>query len=249
MARKNKSSADTFTTISGKTMSRKQLQNLVSKANYKVEHAKHLSDKEHADLKKRYSAEAKSLGSSGGKLSIKGVTDKRKLRAIEAAARKTLGSAYVQKTKYKELEEKRYQHFLKTGFVKDRDEYELIKDITRTDEWAEMTSTASPYEFFQALQDEVLAEGQKDDRIIQAFRDVIAGFKRLENNEEVSPVINTGTWEDFESTAMTLEYGSWYTDEESNNYFVPNITPEEWEEADMEERAHFITTALAEILR
>lgn len=250
MPRKPKAADDTFTTVSGKTMTRKQLQNLVSKANYKVEHADHLTVKEQKELKKRHSAQSKALGLTEGKLSIKGITDKRKLRAIEAAARHTLASTYVQKKKYKKYEERRYKAFEKAGFVTSQEEYEVLKDIFHSDAWAELTDIASPYQLLQSLQDMIFAEGKKTDPMAASLSAILQGFARLSRGEDIREKnIKSGTWEDIEQDGYQAKSGTWYTDDEHNDYFVPNISAADWEEADAEERAQIIIEALAEILR
>lgn len=254
MARQKKSS-DTFTTISGKTMSRKQLQNLVSKANYKVEHSKeYLTEKEYKQVKSHYAAQSKGLGMTEGKLSIKDVTDKRKLKAIEAAARHTLQSHYVQKSKYKQIEKKRLESFKRKGYVTNEDQYKVLQELFRSKAWAELRESgyASSDQLLQSLQDDVLAEGAQTDFAIEGLQAVINGFALLNAGkglQDLNPVIKTGTWEDFENTALKVETGTWYNDEEDNVYFIPNIDPEAWENADEEDRAQKIVDALVDLLR
>lgn len=254
MPRKIKSS-DTFTTVSGKTMSRKQLQNLVSKANYKVEHAKeHLTEKEYKELRKRYGAQSRALGSGDGKLSIKDVTDPRKLRAIEAAARHTLASHYVQKSKYKKIEKKRYETFKRQGYVSNEEQYKVLQELFKSQAWAEMRESGfvSSDQLLRSLQDDVLAEGAKTDAVVSAMAAIITGFARLNEGkglQDITPTMKKGTWEDFEKTALEGEIGTWYTDEEHNDYFVPNIDPDDWANADEEERAQIIVETLAELMR
>lgn len=248
-------SSDTFTTISGKTMSRKQLQNLVSKANYKIEHSKeHLTEKEYKQVKEHYAAQAKGLGMTEGKLSIKDVTDKRKLRAIEAAARHTLQSHYVQKSKYKQIEKKRLAEFQRKGYVTNEDQYKLLQELFRSKAWAELRESgyASSDQMLQSLQDDVLAEGAQTDQAIEGLQAVINGFALLNAGkglEDLNPAMEKGTWEDFESTALETSSGTWYDDEEENVYFIPNVDPGAWANADEEERSEIMVEALADYMR
>lgn len=248
-------SSDTFTTISGKTMSRKQLQNLVSKANYKIEHSKeHLTEKEYKQLKKHYAAQSKGLGMTEGKLSIKDVTDKRKLRAIEAAARHTLQSHYVQKSKYKQIEKKRLAEFQRKGYVTNEDQYKVLQELFRSKAWAELRESgyASSDQLLQSLQDDVLSEGAQTDQAIEGMQAVINGFALLnagKDLEDLNPVIKEGTWEDFEDTALEVGSGTWYNDEEDNVYFIPKVEPGAWDNADEEERAEIMVEALVDYMR
>ena len=189
-----------------------------------------------------------------GKLSIKDVTDKRKLRAIEAAARHTLQSHYVQKSKYKQIEKKRLAEFQRKGYVTNEDQYKVLQELFRSKAWAELREAgyASSDQLLQSLQDDVLAEGAQTDIAIEGLQAVLNGFAMLNAGkglQDLNPVIKSGTWEDFEKTALEVETGTWYDDEEGHVYFIPKVDPDAWANADEEERAEIMVNALVDYMR
>ena len=107
-------------------------------------------------------------------------------------------------------------------------------------------------QLLRSLQDDILAEGAKTDAVVSAMAAIITGFARLSEGkglQDITPAMKSGTWEDFEKSSFETETGTWYTDEEHNDYFIPSISPDDWANADEEERAQIIIEALAELMR
>lgn len=173
---------DTFTTASGQTMTRRQLQNLVSKANYKIEHAKeYMSRSMHREVKKMYKTKIAATGTQAkgaGKLSLKGITDAKQLRKIEAAAREALASHYTSKKRYHEIEDKRYETFKKKGLVTTQKEYDLLITLFRSEAWkkAKNNKLIRSDQLLQMLQDEVFAQGQDTPQTIELLQEVLRDF-------------------------------------------------------------------------
>lgn len=247
MPRKYRSS-DTFTTADGRTMTRKQLQNLVSKANYKVEHARsHLSPKEYKQLRKNYAARVAALGiyvEGQEKLSIKGVVSEKKLRAIEATARGALGSAYVQKKKYKQIDTKRFEEFKRKKYIENEDQYKLLKDLFTSKAWnkARDKGVIDSKQLLQQIQDEIMARSATANTgSMNKLAEIIAAYTDLEYPTEKSSSkkrkIKKGTWEDVEKKKKDADA------------FVPSVTREEWADMDEEERATQIIDDLLDAMR
>lgn len=174
--------SDTFTTSSGKTMTRRQLSNLVSRANYRVSQSrKYLSSKEYNRYKDQYEAGVQATGaypSGQGILTLKGITDPRKLRAIEKQARQALQSHFASKKKYQATEKKRYETFEAKGLVKNKEEFDLLMDLFRSQAWQKATENEiiSSEQILRSLQDEIFQEGAADSETISALQDIISKY-------------------------------------------------------------------------
>lgn len=174
--------SDTFTTSSGQTMTRRQLSNLVSRANYRVSQSrKYLSSKEYNRYKDQYEAGVQATGaypSGQGILTLKGITDPRKLRAIEKQARQALQSHFASKKKYQATEKKRYETFKDRGLVKNKEEFDLLMDLFRSRAWQKATENEiiSSDQILRMLQDEIFQEGAADSETISALQDIISKY-------------------------------------------------------------------------
>lgn len=174
--------SDTFTTSSGKTMTRRQLSNLVSRANYKVSQSrKYLSSKEYQRYKDQYEAGVQSTGAyqpGQGILTLKGITDPRKLRAIEKQARRALQSHYASKKKYETTEKKRYETFKEKGLVKNKEEFDLLIQLFRSRAWQKAVGNEviSSDQILRMLQDEIFQEGAVDSETIAALQSILEKY-------------------------------------------------------------------------
>lgn len=174
--------SDTFTTSSGKTMTRRQLSNLVSRANYKVSQSrKYLSSKEYQKYKVQHEAGVQATGAypeGQGVLTLKGITDPRKLRAIEKQARRVLQSHYASKKKYQATQKKRYETFRDRGLVKNKKEFDLLMDLFRSRAWQKATENEiiSSDQILRMLQDEIFQEGAADSETITELQEILEKY-------------------------------------------------------------------------
>lgn len=174
--------SDTFTTSSGKTMTRRQLSNLVSRANYRVSQSrKYLCSKEYNRYKDQYEAGVQATGaypSGQGILTLKGITDPRKLRAIEKQARNALQSHFASKKKYQATEKKRYDTFKDRGLVKNKKEFDLLMDLFRSRAWQKAVENEiiSSDQILRMLQDEIFQEGSADSETISALQEILEKY-------------------------------------------------------------------------
>jgi len=180
---------DTFRTSDGRTMTRRQLSNLISRANYKVQQSrKYLSSKEYQRFKNYYEAGVQATGAypeGQGKLTLAGITDPRKLRAIEKQARRALQSHFVSKKKYQETEKKRFETFKNRGLIKNKNEYDLLMKLFASEAWQKATENdiIPSDQLLQLFQDEILAEGQGSPEVVEALNDIIAKYVLQQEDE------------------------------------------------------------------
>ena len=246
---------DTFTTASGQTMTRRQLQNLVSKANYKIEHAKeYMSRSMHREVKKMYKTKIAATGTQAkgaGKLSLKGITDAKQLRKIEAAAREALASHYTSKKRYHEIEDKRFETFKKKGLVTTQKEYDLLIKLFSSEAWKRARANKDfIYEqFLQMLQDEVFAQGQATPQTIELLQEVLTDFSAADSREDWeapsgSAVYKTPT---YKKSLKRLEPSTWdeLTEQELDDVESPGFSDFD----DDEELAEAMIEALQDKLR
>lgn len=185
---------DTFRTSDGRTMTRRQLSNLISRANYKVQQSrKYLSSKEYQRFKGYYEAGVQATGAypeGQGKLTLAGITDPRKLRAIEKQARRALQSHFVSKKKYQDTEKKRFETFKGRGLIKNKDEYDLLMKLFGSEAWQKAVENdiIPSDQLLQLFQDEILAEGEGSPEVVEALNDIIAKYvlPQKENEEETA---------------------------------------------------------------
>ena len=156
--------SDTFTTSDGRTMTRRQLSNLISRANYRVQQSrKHLSSKEYNRFKRYYEAGVQSTGAypaGQGILTLKGITDPRKLRAIEKQARYALQSHFISRKKYQATIEKRYSKYLEKKIVQNREQFDFLQDLMSSDAYQKAidNNVFSYRQLIQTLTEDVLTE-------------------------------------------------------------------------------------------
>ena len=177
--------SDTFTTSSGKTMTRRQLSNLVSRANYSVSQSrKYLSSKEYVRFRDLYETKVQSTGAyqpGQGILTLKGITDPRKLRAIEKQARSTLQTHFATKRKYQLTIQKRFEKFMEKELVKNWDEFELLMDLFDSQAWQKATENEiiSSEQLLRSLQDEIFYEGSANSETISALQAILEKYVGL----------------------------------------------------------------------
>lgn len=174
--------SDTFTTSSGKTMTRRQLSNLISRANYRVSQSrKYLSSKEYQRYKDQYESGVQATGAyqpGQGILTLKGITDPRKLRAIEKQARNALQSHFASKKKYQATQKKRYETFRDRGLVINKKEFDLLMDLFCSRAWQKATENEiiSSDQILRMVQDEIFQEGAADSETISALQEILEKY-------------------------------------------------------------------------
>lgn len=177
---------DTFRNSQGKSMTRRQLSNLVSKVNYKLKQAEsYLSPAEFAKFQK---AVRRGIAATGAYAkdtqyyTLKGITDPTKLRHIEIQARKALASHYMSHRRYVTTEEKRYQTF-KDDYGFTRSEYSLLMKLFASDEWQKLRGQGvmDSDQILKLLRKNVFARGQRSDTVINALKDVMHNYDEAIN--------------------------------------------------------------------
>lgn len=209
---------DTFRTSDGRTMTRRQLSNLISRANYKVQQSrKYLSSKEYQRFKNYYEAGVQATGAypeGQGKLTLAGITDPRKLRAIEKQARRALQSHFVSKKKYQETIEKRYAKYIEKDIVQNREQFDFLMDLMSSDAYQKAidNNLFSYRQMIQSLTEDVLAEGAViNDDVRELLQEVI------ERYTEAKKVIDSGD-DTIEGPAI-----EWYDTNEPPDFTAPEM--------------------------
>lgn len=166
-------------------MTRRQLSNLVSRANYRVSQSRsYLSSKEYVRFRDLYETKVQSTGAyqpGQGMLTLKGITDPRKLRAIEKQARSILQTHFASKRKYQLTIQKRFEKFIEKGLVKNWDEFELLMDLFDSQAWQKATENEiiSSEQLLRSLQDEIFYEGAANSETISALQAVLEKYVGL----------------------------------------------------------------------
>lgn len=134
---------DTFTTLSGETMTRRQLSNLLARANRTIK--KKIAEapaKKAKHIKKVFEGGIAATGvyePGADRYTLKGITDPGQLKRLEASARKALGSTLVSVRAAKAADEKRREKFEDLNVIRSgeggKKDWETLKAIFETDTW------------------------------------------------------------------------------------------------------------------
>lgn len=173
---------DTFVTVTGEKMTRRQLSNMVSQLNYRMKKAReYVSAKEYTMLKERFEQDIAALGlyeEGTGLLSLKGITDPKQLRAIESMTRRIRGSHFLTKKRYQEIEKKRRETFKERGLAKDDQEYDMLMKFFDSSAWDTLKNSTfvDKYDIMQILRDDVFSMGDVDDSVFEDINNLVAEY-------------------------------------------------------------------------
>lgn len=183
---------DVFTTLSGETMTRRQLSNLVSRANYRAQQSiKYLTPDEYEYARENFGKAVMSTGAfpkGSERFTLKGLTDPRQLRKIEAAARKALGSKLLSPTKYQKIEAMRKETWAEAG-IKGRS-YNILKKIFKSQEWHRLQKTGynDSNQVIAYIKDDLLSKHKLNNRNLGVFKDILDQYASQLQGGEVKPI-------------------------------------------------------------
>ena len=183
---------DTFTTISGQTMTRRQLSNLVSRANYRAQQSiKYLTPGEYQNVKENFERGIASTGlypAGQGRYTLAGITDPKELRKIEAAARKALESRYLTPARYKQIEDRRAAALAEKG-IEGKD-YQLLKKIFKSQEWHRLQKSgySDSDQIIQMLKDELLSTNKLNNQNFGMFKKILGEYGRQLEGAAPKPI-------------------------------------------------------------
>lgn len=160
---------------SGKTYNIIHLQELMKKANATLRRARtYLSAKEYRRLEESYEKNLSMTGlfkpgTTRYSLSALKKLNPTKLMSADAAVQSALNSAYMSKTRHKEIDAKRYQSYLDKGYVKSREQYEILRDLFASEAWKELNESRymNSDTLVQIFKQQVWAQGSASDTDIQ----------------------------------------------------------------------------------
>lgn len=173
---------DTFVTVTGEKMTRRQLSNMVSQLNYRMKKTReYVSAKEYTMLKDRFEQNIATLGiyeEGTGLLYLKGITDPKQLRAIESMTRRVLGSHYLTKKRYQEIDKKRRETFKEKGLAKDDREYDMLMKFFDSSAWDTLKNSTfvDKYDIMQIFRDDVISMGYVDDSVFEDINDLVTDY-------------------------------------------------------------------------
>lgn len=183
---------DVFTTLSGETMTRRQLSNLVSRANYRAQQSiKYLTPGEYENVRENYAKTVMSTGlfeKGSERFTLKGITDPKELRKIEAAARKALKSRYLTPAKYKKIENARKAAWAEEGIT--GKDYEMLQEIFKSQEWHRLQKTGynDSNQVIAYIKDDLLSKHKLNNRNLGVFKDILDQYDSQLQGGEVKPI-------------------------------------------------------------
>lgn len=170
---------------SGKTYNLIHLQEKMKKANATLRRAKtYLSNKEYRRLEESYEKNLAMTGlfkpgTTRYSLSAMKKINPTKLMSADAAVQSALNSAYMSKTRHKEIDTKRYQSYLNKGYVKSKEQYEMLRDLFASEAWKELNESRymNSDTLVQIFKQQVWAQGSASDVDIQKkIQDVLQKY-------------------------------------------------------------------------
>lgn len=193
---------DTFTTLSGETMTRRQLSNLLARANRTIKKkiAEAPTERKAKRIGKLFKEGIASTGvyePGADRYTLKGITDPRQLKRLEASARKALGSTLVNTRSLKESERKRMaslsdpKHKIIRELGKGGEEdYEVLKELWESEEWETIRSSGW-YDSGDLLREVLavrgIASGLADVERAKAIRSVIKLYGDAVRESKLEP--------------------------------------------------------------
>lgn len=183
---------DVFTTLSGETMTRRQLSNLVSRANYRAQQSiKYLTPGEYENVRENYAKTVMSTGlfdKGSERFTLKGISDPKELRKIEAAARKALKSKYLTPAKYKKIENARKAAWAEEGII--GKDYEMLQKIFKSQEWHRLQKSGynDSDQIIAYIKDELLSQHKLNNRNFKTFKAILREYANQLQGGEASPI-------------------------------------------------------------
>lgn len=156
-----------FSTVAGNETTVYDLESLMRKANQRLYRAKkYLTDKEYNALVNKYETTLQATGAfkpgtTRYSLSAMNKTTPSKLRMVHSAVSTALASSYMTKKTYTAIDEKRYQSYLDSEYVNNREQYEMLRDFFSSEAWKQLhdAGVISSDQLVRILKDEVFDMG------------------------------------------------------------------------------------------
>lgn len=156
-----------FSTVAGNETTVQDLETMMRRANQRLYRAKkYLTDKEYNALVNKYETTLQATGAfkpgtTRYSLSAMKKTTPSKLRMVHSAVSTALASSYMTKKTYTAIDEKRYQSYLDSEYVNNREQYEMLRDFFSSEAWKQLhdAGVISSDQLVRMLKDEVFDMG------------------------------------------------------------------------------------------
>lgn len=219
-ARSKQSILDTeYTTVTGEVKTIRDLQAKMKRANQRLYRAKsYVTNKEYKSLESKYETSllitnAFKSGTKRYSVSALKKTTPAKLRLVDAAVSTALASSYMTKHTYKAIDEKRYQSYLESEYVNNREQYEMLRDFFSSESWKQLhdAGVISSDQLVRILKDEVFEMGADADKskkiqiqeLLQTYADAMVyrdmakpSYTRYKVEEAELTIPDTSDWDD-----------------------------------------------------
>lgn len=156
-----------FETVGGNKITVRELENMMRRANQRLYRAKqYTTEKEYNALVTKYETTLQATGAfkSGttrySMTAMKAMTPA-KLRLVHSAVSTALASSYMTKKTYNAIDEKRFQSYLDSEYVNNREQYEMLRDFFSSEAWKQLhdAGVISSDQLVRILKDEVFDMG------------------------------------------------------------------------------------------
>lgn len=180
----------TFTTVTGEVKTLRELQAKMRRANQRLNRAKtYVTNKEYNALESKYETSLMTTnafreGTKRYSISALKKATPGKLRMVDAAVSTALASSYMTKRTYNAIDEKRYQSYLDSEYVNNREQYEMLRDFFSSEAWKQLhdAGVISSDQLVRILKDEVFEMGadasatkkQQVQDLLQKYADAMA---------------------------------------------------------------------------
>ena len=162
----------TFTTVAGNEVTVEELSNMMRRANQRLYRAKsYVTAKEYKALRNKYETTLQATnafkpGRTRYSLAAMKKMTPAKLRMVHAAVSTALASSYMTKRTYNAIDEKRYQSYLDSEYVNNREQYEMLRDFFSSEAWKALhdAGVISSDQLVRILKDEVFEMGADANR-------------------------------------------------------------------------------------
>lgn len=174
-----------YQTVTGETRTVRDLQERMKKANRKLMKSQsYLSSKVYKNVQDRFEMSLAVTGAfkdNTKRYSVSALkyTTPSKLRMVDASVTKAIDSAYLTKTKYEDIDKKRYQKYLEEGYISNREEYDLMIELFSSEAWREMQELGimTSDQLITMFQDEVFTRGGTGDMAKANIREVFTKYQ------------------------------------------------------------------------
>lgn len=174
-----------YTTATGEVSTLRDLKNLMQRANRRLKNAKsYVSANEYKALERKFetSISATAAFKSGTKrYSVQAMkkTTPAKLRAADTAVKTALASSYMSKKKYKLIPEKRFQSYLDKGYVKNREQFDMLIGLFSSEAWQVLHDSGlmDSDQLVQIMKDMVFSQGATSQTVADKISDLLQRYK------------------------------------------------------------------------